>query len=79
MTINVEYSSACFATNERKKSTKNDRKSMEVSASLQNLIDNIVVQDTFPGSQVDVYVELIQDDGGSYAASTSFYILRLVI
>lgn len=71
MTINCEYSSACFASNERKKSTKNDRKSIEISASLNSLIGNIVVQDTFPGSQVDVYVELIQDDGGSYAASES--------
>src|SRR5579863_6335938 len=68
MSINCEYSSACFASNERKTSTKSDRKSMEISSNLQSIIENLIVQDTFPGSQVDVYVELIQDDGGSYAA-----------
>ena len=41
---------------------------MEISANLQKVVENLIVQDIFPGSQIDVYVELVQDDGGSYAA-----------
>jgi len=78
MAINCEFSSACFSSNERKTTTKNDRKSIEISANLQNLVNNIVVQDSFPGSQIDVYVELIQDDGGSYAACINAVTLALV-
>jgi len=78
MAINCEFSAACFSSNERKTSTKSDRKSIEISANLQSLVDNIIVQDTFPGSQVDVYVELIQDDGGSYAACINATTLALV-
>jgi len=76
--INCEYSSACFSSNERKTSTKSDRKSIEVSKNLQCLVEHLIVQDTFPGSQVDVYIEVIQDDGGAYAACINAMTLALV-
>jgi len=68
MTVNFEYSSACFSTNDRKTSTKADRKSMEMSCRLKSIMDNVFVHHLSEGSQVDIYIELIQDDGGAYAA-----------
>jgi exosome complex component RRP41 len=78
MIINCEYSSATFSSIERKSSTKADRKSMEISANLRAVMEHIIIPDIFPGSQIDVYVELLQDDGGSYAACINAATLALV-
>jgi len=76
--INCEYSSACFSSNERKSSTKSDRKSMEMSANLKELLENIIVTDAMTaGTVLDVYIELIQDDGGSYSACINALTLAL--
>lgn len=78
MIINCEYSSATFCSNERKASTKADRKSMEISANLKAVMEHVIIPDIFPGSQIDVYVECLQDDGGSYAACINAATLALV-
>lgn len=78
MVINCEYSSATFSSNERKGSAKADRKSMEISTNLRDVMEHIIIPDIFPGSQIDVYVELLQDDGGSYSACINAATLALV-
>jgi len=76
--INCEYSSACFSQNERRGTTKSDRKSIEVSKNLKDLLENIIVTDALtPGTVLDAYIELIQDDGGSYSACINALTLAL--
>jgi len=51
---------------------------MEISANLKGIMESVVIEDLFAGSQIDVYIELIQDDGGSYSACINATTLALV-
>jgi exosome complex component RRP41 len=51
---------------------------MEMSHNLKELLENIIVTDAMTaGTVLDVYIELIQDDGGSYSACINALTLAL--
>uniref|UniRef100_A0A8C6HXG5 Exosome complex component RRP41 n=1 Tax=Mus spicilegus TaxID=10103 RepID=A0A8C6HXG5_MUSSI len=55
--VNCQYSSATFSTGERKRRPHGDRKSCEMGLQLRQTFEAI-----------DIYVQVLQADGGTYAA-----------
>lgn len=49
---------------ERKKKTKGDRRSTEISLVIRQTFESIILTHLFPRSQIDIFVQVLQADGG---------------
>jgi exosome complex component RRP41 len=76
--ITVEYSTAAFSGNERKKKTKGDRRAMEASLVLRQTFEEAVMTLLYPRSQIDIIIEVVQNDGGALVAAINAATLALV-
>eukprot|EP01114_Cavostelium_apophysatum_P015881 TRINITY_DN4415_c0_g1_i2.p1 TRINITY_DN4415_c0_g1~~TRINITY_DN4415_c0_g1_i2.p1 ORF type:complete len:252 (+),score=23.22 TRINITY_DN4415_c0_g1_i2:104-757(+) len=76
--INCEYSMATFSTGERKKKTKGDRRSKEISLIIKQTFESAVMVHLFPRSQIDIFVQILQADGGTRCASINAATLALI-
>ncbi len=56
--INCQYSMATFSTNERKSRPKGDRRSTEMSLTIEQLFDSAILTTLYPRSQIDIYVQV---------------------
>ncbi|KAG0168488.1 Exosome complex component RRP41 [Apophysomyces sp. BC1015] len=62
--INVEFNVAPFSTSERKKRSKNDKRSLEVATFIRQTFEPVILTSQFPRSQIDIYLQIFQHDGG---------------
>ncbi|XP_065898949.1 exosome complex component RRP41-like [Dysidea avara] len=62
--INCQVSAATFSSNERKGRPKGDRRSTEFSNAIKQTFEAAVLVELFPRSQIDIYVQILQSDGG---------------
>ncbi|XP_063237826.1 exosome complex component RRP41 [Bacillus rossius redtenbacheri] len=76
--VNCQYSMATFSTGERKHRPRGDRKSQEISMHLRQALEAAVKRELYPRSQIDVFIEVLQADGGNYCASVNAATLALV-
>ncbi|KAL0272791.1 UNVERIFIED_CONTAM: hypothetical protein PYX00_005633 [Menopon gallinae] len=76
--INCQYSMAVFSTGERKKRPRGDRKSTEMSMHLRQALSAAIKTELYPRSQIDIFVEVLQADGGNYSASVNAATLALI-
>ncbi|XP_045455026.1 exosome complex component RRP41 [Melitaea cinxia] len=76
--VNCQYSMATFSTGERKNRPRGDRKSQEMSLHLRQALTAAIKTELYPRSQIDIYVEVLQADGGPYSASVNAATLALV-
>ncbi|XP_041971644.1 exosome complex component RRP41 [Aricia agestis] len=76
--VNCQYSMATFSTGERKNRPRGDRKSQEMSMHLRQALTAAIKTELYPRSQIDVYVEVLQADGGAYCACVNAATLALV-
>lgn len=56
--INCQYSMATFSTNERKNRTKGDRRSTEMTITMEKVFDSAIMTSLYPRSQIDIYVQV---------------------
>jgi exosome complex component RRP41 len=75
--VRCEYSAARFSTGERRRRDKGDRRSQEVSALLRSTLEETILLDLLPKTQIDVYVQVIQADGGARCACINAAMLAL--
>ncbi|KAM7075236.1 exosome complex component RRP41 [Molossus nigricans] len=66
--VNCQHSSATFSTGERKRRPHGDRKSCEMGLQLRQTFEAAILTQLHPRSQIDIYVQVLQADGGTYAA-----------
>lgn len=59
---------APFSTGERKKKSKGDRRSQEISLVLRQTFESVIMMHLFPRSSIDIYVQVLQADGGTRCA-----------
>lgn len=78
VSVNCQYSMATFSTGERKNRPRGDRKSTEITMSLQKTLSAAIKTDLYPRSQIDVYIEVLQADGANFAVSLNAATLALV-
>lgn len=76
--VNCQYSMATFSTGERKNRPRGDRKSQEMTIHLQQTLSAAIMTELYPRSQIDVYIEVLQSDGGNYCAAINAATLALV-
>merc|ERR1712192_175659 len=63
---------------ERKRRPRGDRKSMEMSQHLKQTFEATIKVGLFPRSQIDIFVEVLQADGGNYCACVNAATLALI-
>ncbi|CAD7088956.1 unnamed protein product [Hermetia illucens] len=76
--VNCQYSMAVFSTGERKNRPRGDRKSQEMTIHLQQTLRAAIKTELYPRSQIDVFIEVLQADGGNYCASVNAATLALI-
>lgn len=75
--IRCEYSMAAFSTNERRRRGKTDRRSTEISQVIRNTVEQTVMVELLARSQLDVFVQVLQADGGTRCACINAAMLAL--
>ncbi|GAB4815311.1 hypothetical protein N2152v2_002357 [Parachlorella kessleri] len=75
--VRCEYAMAAFSTGERRKRGKTDRRSTELSMVIRNTLEQTIMRELLPRSQIDVYVQVLQADGGTRCACINAAFLAL--
>lgn len=68
---------AAFSTGERRKRGKTDRRSTELSTIIRNCLEQTILLELMPSSQIDVYVQVLQADGGTRCACINAAMLAI--
>ncbi|KAF8072120.1 exoribonuclease, exosome component 4 [Lyophyllum atratum] len=76
--INVEVNVAAFSTGERRKRTRGDKRILELAATIKSTFEPVVQTNLYPRSQIDVFVQVLQQDGGLLQACINGTTLALV-
>ncbi|XP_014271122.1 exosome complex component RRP41 [Halyomorpha halys] len=76
--VNCQYSMAAFSMSERKKRNRGDRKSTEATIHLHQTLAAVIRTELMPKSQIDVFIEVLQSDGGNFAATVNAATLALI-
>eukprot|EP01126_Amoeba_proteus_P024179 TRINITY_DN2435_c0_g1_i19.p1 TRINITY_DN2435_c0_g1~~TRINITY_DN2435_c0_g1_i19.p1 ORF type:complete len:281 (+),score=43.33 TRINITY_DN2435_c0_g1_i19:518-1360(+) len=76
--INCEYNMACFSTGEHKKRTKGSRRQAELSLVIQQVFEAVVLTELAPRSQIDIYLQVLQADGGTRCACINAACLAVI-
>ncbi|XP_065177768.1 exosome complex component RRP41-like [Sycon ciliatum] len=66
--VNCQFSMATFSTSERRRRTKGDRRSTEMSQFIQDTFEAAILTHLYPRCQIDIYVQIMQAGGGHLAA-----------
>lgn len=66
--VQCEFSMATFSTGERRRRGKTDRLSTELSLIIRQTMEASIMTHLLPRSQIDIYVQVLQADGGTKAA-----------
>ncbi|MED6220659.1 Exosome complex component rrp41 [Stylosanthes scabra] len=75
--IRCEYSMANFSTGDRKRKPKGDRRSTEISLVIRQTMEACIMTHLMPRSQIDIYVQVLQADGGTRSACINAATLAL--
>lgn len=66
--IKCRYSMAPFSSLSEHGRTGPNRRAIEISKVIREVFENVVMLTDFPGSQIDIFIEVLQGDGGTRAA-----------
>lgn len=76
--INCQYSMATFSTGERKNRPRGDRKSQEMTIHIRQALSATIKTELYPKSQIDVFIEVLQADGGNLCVAINAATLALI-
>lgn len=66
--VRCEYSMANFSTGDRRRKAKGDRRAMEISLVIRQSMEAAILTHLMPRSQIDIFVHVLQADGGTRSA-----------
>jgi exosome complex component RRP41 len=78
--VKCEYSMAAFSTGERRRrgaQGTSDRRALEISMVIKNALEQTILLELMPRTQIDVYIQVLQADGGTRSASINAAFLAL--
>ncbi|KAH9942786.1 ribosomal protein S5 domain 2-type protein [Amylocystis lapponica] len=75
--INVEVNVLPFSTGERRKRSRADRRILELASTIKATFEPVVQTALYPRSQIDIYVQVLQQDGGLLQACINATTLAL--
>ncbi|KAL2918998.1 Exosome non-catalytic core component [Polyrhizophydium stewartii] len=76
--INVEYNVASFSSGERKSRTRRDKRLLEIASVIKRTFEPVVMTATFPRSEIDIYIQILQLDGGALHAAINASCLAMI-
>mmetsp|Transcript_14999 Transcript_14999/g.26994 ORF Transcript_14999/g.26994 Transcript_14999/m.26994 type:complete len:248 (+) Transcript_14999:58-801(+) len=76
--VTCEYSITNFATSERKERSKNDRRLRENGLALKQIFETVILTNLYPRSQISLFVQIVQSDGGDMSAAINASTLALI-
>jgi len=76
-TISVDLSFAAFATGEKRRGPRRDRRATEWSLQLRRLLEAVVLTELLPRSALHIAVTVLCADGGARAAAANAALLAL--
>ncbi|PPQ91016.1 hypothetical protein CVT25_013941 [Psilocybe cyanescens] len=76
--INVEISIVPFSTGDRRKRSRGDKRILEFAAAIKSTFEPAIQTSLYPRSQIDVFVQVIQQDGGLLQACINGTTLALM-
>lgn len=78
-TLRCRLNKPAFAgMGERQRKLRNDRKAHDMALTLQESLESVVMLNLYPGSQIEVCLELLQSDGAELAVAFNAASLALV-
>lgn len=75
--VRARYNMASFSVDERKRPGP-DRRSVEISMVIANALESVVLAEQFPRTSIDVFIEVLQSDGGTRIAGLTAASVALV-
>jgi exosome complex component RRP41 len=66
--IKCRYQMSPFSSLEEHSRSGPNRRAIEISKVTKEVFENIIILDNFPGSEIDIFIEVLQSDGGTRAA-----------
>ena len=66
--IKCRYSMAPFSSKGEHSSSGPNRRAIEISKVTKEVFENIIFVNDFPGSEINIFIEILQSDGGTRAA-----------
>ncbi|XP_071957535.1 exosome complex component RRP41-like [Antedon mediterranea] len=76
--LNCQYSMATFSTGERKRRPKGDKQSQEISLNLRRAFEAAICTELYPHSQIDIFWQVLQSDGGNLSVCINTATLALI-
>ncbi|GBE88447.1 ribosomal protein S5 domain 2-type protein [Sparassis latifolia] len=75
--INVEVNILPFSTGERRRRARADRRVLELASTVKSTFEPVVQTNLYPRSQIDIYIQVLQQDGGLLQACINATTLAL--
>ncbi|GJP35924.1 hypothetical protein CLOM_g4447 [Closterium sp. NIES-68] len=75
--VRCEYGMASFSTGERRRRGKMDRRSVEISLVIRQTLEAAIMLELLPRTQIDIFVQVLQADGGTRSACINAATLAL--
>lgn len=66
--IKCRYTMAPFSSRDEHGRTGPNRRATEISKVTKEVFEKVIMLDRFPGCEIDIYIEVLQSDGGTRAA-----------
>jgi exosome complex component RRP41 len=75
--IKCRYSMAPFSSLEEHSRAGTNRRATEISKVTREVFEKVIMLKNFPGSEIDIFIEILQSDGGTRAAGITTASLAL--
>ncbi|KIJ28171.1 hypothetical protein M422DRAFT_54726 [Sphaerobolus stellatus SS14] len=76
--INVEVGIAPFSSGERRRRGRGDKRILEFAAAIKSTFEPVIQTHIYPRSQIDIFVQVIEQDGGILQAAINATTLALI-
>ncbi|CAM9919647.1 unnamed protein product [Ascophyllum nodosum] len=76
--VHCEYNLAPFSGSERKQRRPTDRKSVEIAQAVKEVFEGAVMLHLYPRTQIDIYLHVVQSDGGVLPVGVNAASLALI-
>ncbi|KAM9932158.1 hypothetical protein OXX80_008196 [Metschnikowia pulcherrima] len=77
-TIEISLNIASFSTLQRKKRSKNEKRILELKATLERTFAQSIMSNLYPKTVIDINVQVLAQDGGIFATMTNAITLALI-
>jgi len=69
--IKCRYSMVPFCSKEEHGRSGPSRRSVELSKVIRDAFENVIIAEAYPKTQIDIYIEVLQSDGGTRCAAVT--------